>query len=78
MVRIVQFSEQGSHDALRLELRPKIRVTLIEPGSAATELPQHITHAETRAVAVTAWKQVEVTATDVAEVVVFAVTRHAS
>ncbi|MEV0395575.1 hypothetical protein [Polymorphospora rubra] len=47
-------------------------MTKEQPG----ELPQHIIHAETRAAPVTAWKQVEVTATDVAEVVVFAVTRH--
>ncbi|MEU5646833.1 SDR family oxidoreductase [Streptomyces milbemycinicus] len=66
----------GWSESLRLELKPKIRVTLIEPGSVATELPQHITHPETREAAVDAWKQVEVTAADVAEVVVFAVTRH--
>src|SRR3954452_20967043 len=38
----------GWSESLRQELLPDIRVTLIEPGVVATELPDHITHAETR------------------------------
>ncbi len=36
-------------ESLRQELSPKgVRVTVIEPGVVATELAEHITHAETR------------------------------
>jgi len=33
----------GWSEALRQELQPAVRVTLIEPGAVATELPDHIT-----------------------------------
>ncbi|HKI40710.1 MAG TPA: SDR family NAD(P)-dependent oxidoreductase [Mycobacterium sp.] len=39
----------GFSEALRQELQPDIRVTVIEPGAVATELTDHITHAETKA-----------------------------
>ena len=39
----------GWSESLRQELLPDVRVTLIEPGVVATELPNHITHDETRA-----------------------------
>src|SRR5688572_2533431 len=38
----------GWSEALRQELLPDVRVTLIEPGVVATELPDHITHGDTR------------------------------
>ena len=38
----------GWSEALRQELQPDIRVTLIEPGAVATELTDHITHAEAK------------------------------
>jgi NADP-dependent 3-hydroxy acid dehydrogenase YdfG len=38
----------GWSEALRQELQPDIRVTLIEPGAVATELTDHITHADTK------------------------------
>ena len=38
----------GWSESLRQELQPDVRVTLIEPGAVATELTDHITHAETR------------------------------
>jgi NADP-dependent 3-hydroxy acid dehydrogenase YdfG len=38
----------GWSEALRQELLPDVRVTLIEPGVVPTELPDHITHADTR------------------------------
>jgi NADP-dependent 3-hydroxy acid dehydrogenase YdfG len=31
-------------ESMRLELLPDVRVTVIEPGAVATELPAHITH----------------------------------
>ena len=36
----------GWSEALRQELLPDLRVTLIEPGVVATELPDHITHGD--------------------------------
>jgi NAD(P)-dependent dehydrogenase (short-subunit alcohol dehydrogenase family) len=38
----------GWSESLRQELLPDVRVTLVEPGVVATELPNHITHADTR------------------------------
>src|SRR3954452_6889077 len=38
----------GCSEALRQELQPDIRVLVIEPGAVATELPEHITHGETK------------------------------
>jgi NADP-dependent 3-hydroxy acid dehydrogenase YdfG len=37
----------GWSESLRQELLPDVRVTLIEPGAVATELPTHITHEAT-------------------------------
>ena len=38
----------GWSGSLRQELLPDVRVTLVEPGVVATELPDHITHPDTR------------------------------
>jgi NADP-dependent 3-hydroxy acid dehydrogenase YdfG len=65
----------GWSESLRRELLPDVRVTLIEPGAVATELPTHITHAETRQGTEQLYDQVEVTAEDVAEVIAFSVSR---
>jgi NADP-dependent 3-hydroxy acid dehydrogenase YdfG len=65
----------GWSESLRQELLPDIRVTLIEPGVVATELPNHITHAKTREGVGKLYDQAEVTAGDVAEVIAFAVSR---
>jgi NADP-dependent 3-hydroxy acid dehydrogenase YdfG len=65
----------GWSKSLRRELLPDVRVTLIEPGAVATELPTHITHAETKQGAEALYSQVEVTAEDIAEVIAFAVGR---
>ncbi|WP_344230522.1 SDR family oxidoreductase, partial [Microbacterium binotii] len=65
----------GWSESLRLELLPQTRVTVIEPGAVATELPQHITHAGTKDAVTAAYDQVQVTAKDIAEVIAFAVTR---
>jgi short-subunit dehydrogenase len=50
--------------SLRQELLPDVRVTLIEPGAVATELPKHITHEETRQSVQQSYGQAEVTADD--------------
>jgi NADP-dependent 3-hydroxy acid dehydrogenase YdfG len=38
----------GWSEALRVELRPDIPVTVIEPGAVGQELSDHITHPESR------------------------------
>ncbi|MCZ9881991.1 SDR family oxidoreductase [Arthrobacter sp. B2a2-09] len=65
----------GWSESLRQELQPGVRVTVIEPGAVATELPSHITHEQTRAGAEAMYSQVAVTAEDIAEVIAFAVNR---
>jgi NADP-dependent 3-hydroxy acid dehydrogenase YdfG len=65
----------GWSESLRQELLPDVRVTLIEPGVVATELPTHITHAETREGVGRLYDQAEVTAEDVAEVITFTLSR---
>jgi NADP-dependent 3-hydroxy acid dehydrogenase YdfG len=65
----------GWSESLRQELLPDVRVTLIEPGVVATELPTHITHAQTSAAVNDAYSQATVTAGDIAEVIVFALSR---
>jgi NADP-dependent 3-hydroxy acid dehydrogenase YdfG len=63
----------GWSESLRQELLPDVRVTLIEPGAVATELPTHITHEATRQGAEQLYSQVTVTAEDIAAVIAFAV-----
>jgi NADP-dependent 3-hydroxy acid dehydrogenase YdfG len=65
----------GWSESLRQELLPDIRVTLIEPGVVATELPHHITHAETREGVQRLYDQAEVTAEDIAAVIAFSLGR---
>jgi NADP-dependent 3-hydroxy acid dehydrogenase YdfG len=38
----------GWSEALRVELQPDIRVIVVEPGAIATELSDHITHADSK------------------------------
>jgi len=64
----------GWADALRC-VAPGIRVTLIEPGVVATELPDHITHADTRQGVQEVYSHAAVTADDIAEVIAFALSR---
>ncbi|MEV5003946.1 SDR family oxidoreductase [Nocardioides sp. LML1-1-1.1] len=70
-----KFGLNGWSESLRQELLPDVRVTVIEPGAVATELPNHITHAATRQGVVEAYRQVEVTPDDIAEVIAFALSR---
>jgi aryl-alcohol dehydrogenase-like predicted oxidoreductase len=65
----------GWSESLRQELLPDVRVTTIEPGVVATELPNHITHNETRQGVQQLYSQAEVTADDVAEVIGFVLSR---
>ena len=64
----------GWSEALRQELQPDIRVTVIEPGAVATELTNHITDPAAKEGAEQLYAQLAITP-DVAEVIAFAVTR---
>src|SRR4051812_390462 len=65
----------GWSESLRQELLPGVRVTLIEPGVVATELPNHITHAETREGVQQLYDKAEVSADDIAEIIAFILSR---
>jgi NADP-dependent 3-hydroxy acid dehydrogenase YdfG len=65
----------GWSESLRQELLPDVRVTLIEPGIVDTELPGHITHAETRESIQKAYDAATVSAEEIAEVIAFALAR---
>jgi len=64
----------GWSEALRVELQPDVRVIVIEPGATATELPDHITHADSKRVSKEAldWS---IPPHDIADVIAFAVSR---
>ena len=65
----------GWSESLRQELAPDVRVTLIEPGVVATELPGHITHAQTREGVQALYDKAEVSAGDIAEIIAFVLSR---
>jgi NADP-dependent 3-hydroxy acid dehydrogenase YdfG len=64
----------GWSEALRVELQPDIRVTVIEPGAIATELSDHITDAESKRAA-KEYLDTAIPARDIADVIAFAVSR---
>jgi NADP-dependent 3-hydroxy acid dehydrogenase YdfG len=65
----------GWSESLRQELQPGIRVMVIEPGAVATELTDHITHAETKRATEEFVKDLAIRPEDIAEVIAFAVGR---
>jgi NADP-dependent 3-hydroxy acid dehydrogenase YdfG len=65
----------GWSEALRVELQPDIRVTVIEPGAIATELADHITHPDSKKAAEEATAEIGIPAQDIADVIAFAVSR---
>jgi hypothetical protein len=65
----------GWSESLRRELLLDVRVTLIEPGAVATDLPTHITHGETRQGVEQLYSHIEVTADDIAKVIAFVIGR---
>src|SRR3954449_1292815 len=65
----------GWPESLRQELLPDVRVTVIEPGVVDTELPQHITHEQTRQAVQQGYEAATVTPADVAEIIAFALGR---
>jgi NADP-dependent 3-hydroxy acid dehydrogenase YdfG len=65
----------GWSESLRQELLPDVRVTLIEPGVVATELPTHITHEATRQAVQEGYGAATVTPDEIAEVIAFVLSR---
>ena len=65
----------GWSEALRQELQPDIRVTVIEPGAVATELTDHITDEATKQATEDFYQRLAIQPSDVADVIAFAVTR---
>ncbi|MDN5558000.1 MAG: SDR family oxidoreductase [Ruaniaceae bacterium] len=65
----------GWSEALRQELLPNVRVTLIEPGIVDTDLPTHITDAATREVIQAAYDVAPVKPEEVAEIIAFVLAR---
>jgi NADP-dependent 3-hydroxy acid dehydrogenase YdfG len=65
----------GWSGSLRQELLPDVRVALVEPGVVATELPNHIAHADTKQGVQQLYDKAEVTAEDVAEIIAFILSR---
>lgn len=70
-----KWAVNGWSESLRQELLPEVRVTLIEPGVVATELPTHITHEATNSAVNAMYADATVTAEDVAEIILFTVQR---
>ncbi|WP_329577428.1 SDR family oxidoreductase [Streptomyces sp. NBC_01361] len=70
-----KFGINGWSESMRQALLPDVRVTVIEPGVVATELPTHITHEATRQGVQAGYDVATVTAEDVAEVITFALQR---
>jgi NADP-dependent 3-hydroxy acid dehydrogenase YdfG len=64
----------GWSEALRVELQPDIRVMVVEPGAIATELSDHITHADSRRAA-KEFLDMAIPPHDIADVIAFAVSR---
>jgi NADP-dependent 3-hydroxy acid dehydrogenase YdfG len=65
----------GWSESLRQQLLPDVRVIVIEPGAVATELTDHITHAETKAAAEQMYRDTSIAPQDIAEIIAFAVSR---
>jgi NADP-dependent 3-hydroxy acid dehydrogenase YdfG len=65
----------GWSEALRVELQPDIRVTVIESGAITAELTDHITDPASRRANKTATAEMGIPAQDIAEVIAFAVGR---
>jgi NADP-dependent 3-hydroxy acid dehydrogenase YdfG len=65
----------GWSEALRVELQPDIRVTVIEPGAITTELTNHITDPASKRANKKATAELGIPAQDIADVIAFAVSR---
>jgi NADP-dependent 3-hydroxy acid dehydrogenase YdfG len=65
----------GWSESLRQQLQPDVRVIVIEPGAVATELPEHITHSETKSSVEQMYDATAIPAKEIAEIIAFANSR---
>ena len=65
----------GRSEALRVELQPDIRVTVIEPGAITSELTDHITDPASKRANQTATAEMGIPAQDIADIIAFAINR---
>lgn len=70
-----KWAMNGWSESLRQELQPDVRVIVIEPGAVATELTDHINDPGAKQAAERMYERLAITAADIAEIIVFAVTR---
>jgi NADP-dependent 3-hydroxy acid dehydrogenase YdfG len=68
--RVEALADELGEGAIAIEA--DVRVMVIEPGAVATELTDHITHADTKQAAEQMYEQLAITAQDIAEVIAFA------
>ena len=68
----------GWSESLRQGLQPSVRVIVVEPGAVATELPEHITHGETKSAVEQMCKATSIAPDDTAEIIALAVSRPRS
>ncbi|MGZ4328502.1 MAG: SDR family oxidoreductase [Solirubrobacteraceae bacterium] len=68
----------GWSESLRQQLQPEVRVIVIEPGAVATELTDHITHAQTKSAVEQMYDATAIAPQDIAEIIAFAVSRPRS
>jgi NADP-dependent 3-hydroxy acid dehydrogenase YdfG len=68
----------GWSESLRQQLRPDVRVIVIEPGAVATELTDHITHGDTKSAVEQMYEATSIAPEDIAEIIAFAVSRPRS
>jgi NADP-dependent 3-hydroxy acid dehydrogenase YdfG len=68
----------GWSESLRQQLQPDVRVIVIEPGAVATELPDHITHDQTKTAVEQMYEATAIAPEDIAEIIAFAVSRPRS
>jgi NADP-dependent 3-hydroxy acid dehydrogenase YdfG len=68
----------GWSESLRQQLQPGVRVIVIEPGAVATELPEHITHSETKSSVEEMYETTAIKAEEIADIIAFAVSRPRS
>jgi NADP-dependent 3-hydroxy acid dehydrogenase YdfG len=68
----------GWSESLRRQLQPDVRVIVVEPGAVDTELPDHITHGETKSAVEEMYEATSIAPEDIAEIIAFAVSRPRS
>jgi NADP-dependent 3-hydroxy acid dehydrogenase YdfG len=68
----------GWSESLRRQLQPDVRVIVVEPGAVDTELPDHITHGETKSAVEEMYEATTIDPEDIAEIIAFAVSRPRS